>query len=606
MIHILDKKQCTGCQACGDACPKEAISFPMDEEGFWYPSVDASKCVDCGLCEKVCPLTHLEQIMAYGQKSPVVLGGYHENIAVRFDSTSGGAFSALAQAMYKMGGHVSGAIQNKDWSVTNVVSSSKRELAKLRSSKYVQSSAAGLYKEIKRLLDRGEKVLACGSPCQMGALRSFLGKDYENLIIVDFICRATNSPKAYAKYLQWLEKTHNSKIVSIKAKNKDHGWRSLARKVTFENGDVYYGEGHDDPYRRGYHSNFFERPSCHNCKFKVFPRCADITLGDFWGIENVDATLDHNLGTSCILLNTDKGRLFFEQAKCHLVVREFSLDNVLEGNREPLMTPVAMPQYDRMTFFHDMDTMSFDTLAQKYFPIKRPVSSSIKPGFFGRMRSRIGLLIRILRHPLEYHHLFKWSKWHKNIDADFRSGRVFDVQKYCSLDLHPTSRIIVEKGGFHFGRQRNHAGHKETALLLEENSVLRTKGNVSIMSGADIQLFKNSSLEIGEGTAINAGFQLVCAEKIVLGKDVHIGRDVWIRDNNGEHYIIQPGYTWKAPVVIGDHCWLCSNVSIMKGVTIGEGTVISAHSVVTHSLPAHCIAAGNPAEVVAENIIWRA
>ena len=145
----------------------------------------------------------------------------------------------------------------------------------------------------------------------------------------------------------------------------------------------------------------------------------------------------------------------------------------------------------------------------------------------------------------------------------------------------------------------------ETLLLLEDNAVLRLKGRASIMSGADIQLFKNSEVEIGEGTAINSGFQLVCAERIVLGNDVHIGRDVWIRDNNGEHYIIQPGYTWKAPVVIGDHCWLGSNVSVMKGVTIGEGTVVSANSVVTHSLPAHCIAAGNPAEVVSTDIVWR-
>ena len=237
MIQITDKAKCCGCQACGDVCPNGAITFETDEEGFWYPKVDAARCVSCGLCEKVCPMTHLEEVRSHGQQEPTVYGGFHKNLPIRFDSTSGGAFSALANVMYKQGGYVTGAVQSAgDWRVSTFVSSSKRDLSRLRSSKYVQSSAEGLYRQIKELLEQGKSVLACGAPCQMAALRSFLGKDYDNLVIVDFICRATNSPLAYAKYVDWLERTHNSKIVSIKAKNKEHGWRSLARKVVFESG----------------------------------------------------------------------------------------------------------------------------------------------------------------------------------------------------------------------------------------------------------------------------------------------------------------------------------------------------------------------------------
>ena len=250
MINIQNKKDCCGCNACGDVCARKAITFRTDEEGFWYPEVNKSICTDCGLCERVCPMLNLDKAKSHGQREPRIYGGYHKNIAIRFDSTSGGVFSALANAMYKSGGYVSGAVFNEDWTVSNYISNNKKDLSRLRSSKYVESNAEGLYKEIKRLLISGEKVLACGSPCQMAALRTYLGKDYDNLVIVDFLCRATNSPKAYRKYLDYLEDIHGGKITYIKAKNKDHGWRSLARKVVFDNGKIYYGEGHDDHYSK--------------------------------------------------------------------------------------------------------------------------------------------------------------------------------------------------------------------------------------------------------------------------------------------------------------------------------------------------------------------
>ena len=281
MIDVKNKIDCCGCQACGDVCHAGAISFHSDNEGFWYPEVDKDKCTDCHLCEKICPVLNIDALRHHNKSAPKVFGGYNKHIVIRFDSTSGGVFSLLAQAMYKQKGYVSGAIYTDEFKVVNFISDDKKDLKRLRSSKYVQSNADGLYRRIKSLLESGEKVLACGSPCQMAALRGFLLKDYDNLIIVDFLCRATNSPKVYEKYKESLEARYGSKIVAIKDKNKDHGWHSLARKITFENGQVYYGEGHEDDYRRGYHANVFERPSCYECKFKGIPRISDITLGDF-------------------------------------------------------------------------------------------------------------------------------------------------------------------------------------------------------------------------------------------------------------------------------------------------------------------------------------
>lgn len=600
MINITDKEQCCGCNACGDICPKQAISFPCDNEGFWYPQVDKSKCVECGLCEKVCPIMNMDKVKSAEKLNPPkVVGGYHKNIAIRFDSTSGGVFSALANAMYKDGGYVSGAIQNSDLTVCNFISNDKSDLARLRGSKYVQSSAMGLYKEIKKLLIAGERVLACGSPCQMGALRSYLGKDYENLIIVDFLCRATNSPKAYRRYMDMLEKQYGGKVVYVKAKNKEHGWHSLARKVVFDNGKEYYGEGHDDHYRRGYHWNMFERPSCYGCKFKEIPRNSDITLGDFWGVEKVAPDLEQNLGTSMVMLNTPKGEAFFEKIKSKLECREFTLQDIIPGNREALLEVIKYPRIDRKAMFEDMDNIPFEEVVNKYFP-ERTHKITFK--------SKIKNLLRFLYHnrtkPVDALRTLRYCFFNKHVKANFLNGNFFAVKSHCAIDLRGTAKIVVNNGSFTFGEKRNFKTKEETDLLIEDGGTLQIDGNNFIKTTSDIQIFKNALLRFGPG-ATNMGLKIVCSEKIWIGDYTRIGRDVWIRDNNGGHKIIQVGYKDKAPVIIGNYVWICSGAQIMKGVTIGDGAVISANSVVTSNVPAHSIVAGNPAKVVAENIYWR-
>lgn len=600
MIRIIDKEKCCGCNACGDVCSKQAITFPVDNEGFWYPQVDKAKCIDCGLCEKVCPLLNLDKVKSADKlNTPKVVGGYHKNIAIRFDSTSGGVFSALANAMYKDGGYVSGAVQNEDLTVCNFISNDKRDLAKLRSSKYVQSSAVGLYKKIKDLLVSGEKVLACGAPCQMGALRSFLGKDYDNLLIVDFLCRATNSPKAYRKYIEMLERDFGGKVVYVKAKNKDHGWHSLARKVVFDNGKEYYGEGHDDHYRRGYHWNMYERPSCYDCKFKEIPRYSDITLGDFWGVEKVAPDLEQNLGTSLVMLNTTKGERYFEKIRSKLVCREFTLDDIIQGNRPALLQPINYPSIDRKAMFEDMDNMPFDEVAKKYFPEK-----SHDIGKKAIVRNLLKLAYNALKDPFDILRMFKYNCFCKKVSSSILKGRVFTVKSHCAIDLKPKAKIVVNKGEFRFGEKKNCKTKEETALLIENGGVLQIDGNNFIKTTSDIQIFKNALLRFGPG-ATNMGLKIVCSEKIWIGDHTRIGRDVWIRDNNGGHKIIQVGYTDSAPVIIGNYVWICSGAQIMKGVTIGDGAVISANSIVTSNVPAHSIVAGNPAKVIAENIVWR-
>lgn len=596
MINITEKIDCCGCNACGDICPTQAIDFHDDNEGFWYPKVNLDKCINCRLCEKVCPMLHLDTLHSYGQREPKVYGGFHKNIAIRFDSTSGGAFSALANAMYKNGGYVSGAVFNEDWTVSNYISNNKKDLPRLRSSKYVESNAEGLYKEIKRLLNAGEKVLACGAPCQMAALRTYLGKEYENLVIVDFLCRATNSPKAYRKYLEYLEDVYGGKIISIKAKNKDHGWRSLARKVVFDNGKIYYGEGHEDPYRRGYHLNYFERPCCYDCKFKGLPRIADISLADFWGIEKIDKSLDGNIGTSMIMINTVKGQKFFEKVMSKMELKEFNAQIAFQGNFSVIMGDCCREpkDYNREQMFRDMDVVRFDELANKYFPYHT------KRGHLS-IKSIIKKILRFGYNFLtEPGQLFRNIRW--TLCSKIEGNAIF--HSHCAIDIRKGAKVIVNKGGkLNFGDKRNRKSKLETRLLLEKNARLEIYGNRNFMYDSDIQIFEGASLTFGSGRC-NSGLKIVCSDSIIIGDNVNIGRDVWIRDNNGGHHIIQTGYTDKAPVIINDNVWVGSNVVIMKGVTIDEGAVVAANSVVTSNVPAHSLVSGNPAKVVSENIVW--
>lgn len=602
MIEVKNKTDCCGCQACGDICHAEAISFHSDHEGFWYPEVDRNKCTDCHLCEKICPVLNIDALKHHNKSAPKVFGGYNKDIVIRFDSTSGGVFSLLAQAMYKQKGFVSGAIYTDDFKVVNFISDDKKDLRRLRSSKYVQSNAEGLYRRIKSLLESGEKVLACGSPCQMAALRSFLRKDYENLIIVDFLCRATNSPKVFEKYKESLEARYGSKIVAIKDKNKDHGWHSLARKITFENGQDYYGEGHEDDYRRGYHANVFERPSCYECKFKGIPRISDITLGDFWGIGNVDPSLEQNLGTSLVMINSEKGGEYFDIIRDKLVMKEFSLDDIVPGNRTAIMGgKLPYPSgIDRNEFFKALDEMPFDKCAAKFFPYVSEETITLKR----KIRTILGIVRRNMKNPMQLFRIFYWNYCHKAIHSNLPEGRYVNVLSHCAMDIAKTAD--VEIGGLVSLNQKRTRGSKgEFRLLVEDGATLTFgKGHSYFKYDSDIQVFKGAQLLIGR-CSTNIGLKIVCAEKIVIGNDVHIGRDVWIRDNNGGHYVIVKGYKDKAPVIIGDNVWICSNVSITKGVTIGEGAIISSNSVVTTNIPAHCIASGNPAQVIAENVYWR-
>lgn len=609
MIQITDKSKCCGCNACGDICPKDAITFKTDIEGFWYPEVNMERCIDCGLCEKACPELHINELKKNDYERPVTIAAINKNMRVRWDSTSGGAFSALADVMYAQGGYVSGAVYNENFSVSNFISDNPEDLAKLRSSKYLQSYAEGLYKKVRDLLRKGEKVLACGTPCQMAALRSFLRKDYDNLIIVDFICRGVNSPKVYRKYLDSLERRYEGKVVYVKAKSKELGWRNLTRKVVFDNGKVYYGVRMDDDFRRGYHTNVFCRPSCYVCQYKGFPRMADITIADYWGIEKVDKNLDNNIGTSMILLNSKKGEAYFDLVKDKLEWEYTKFESILQGNIA-LRKPIEPAKINREQFFEDLDKGTFDDVVQKYFPLKKEKDGSFK-GKIKRIFKHYYFLYKKMGLSLKAYRNFIWLNGRRNTECSWKSGNVIYTMSSAVFDIHPTAKISIDFPMI-YGDNTVRKLRIPTCLRMEADTKLIVHGGpltrygngpYIIRYGAYIEVVNGGKLTIGQG-ACNVGLTIMCAKEVTIGNGVRIGRNVSIRDWNGPHVIINDHYRNHAPVHIEDHVWLCSGCTIMPGVTVGEGSVVAANATVTKDVPPHSLVGGSPAKVLKENIEW--
>lgn len=605
MIEIKNKVDCCGCNACGDACAHGAITFKTDNEGFWYPVVDKSKCVDCGVCEKVCPIINKKEFNKDGFDKPECYAVINKNIETRFDSTSGGAFTAFAEDVYKQGGFVGGAIYGEDWSVHQFLSSTKSDLPKLRSSKYLQSHLDGFYMAVKKALSTGKPVLVCGSPCQMAAMHLFLRKPYDNLYIVDYICRGIASPLYFKKWIEYLENKHKSKVIFYKAKSKELGWRQLSTRVEYANRDVDIIQGTENPWlQMQYKISEIVRPCCFECPFKGFPRTSDLTIGDLWITKNnISDNLDHDLGTSVVFVNSEKGKDLFLRCKSRIKYEVFSAEEAMKGNYH-LMHPIKKTGYNREELFSTIN-ISFKATIQKYFPEFTRKDLTIKDKlknitrFLKEVRNASGFNIATLCKNLYY------NLCCKQVKNNILKGKYIVIHKHCVINIHPKAQIILN-APLHFGTKKFKDSKLESRLLIEDGGKMVIGPRPYFVSyGADIEVFKNALLEIEGGIGANIGLTIVCGNKISIGRDTGCGRNVTVRDNNGGHAISIRGYKNSLPVTIKNHVWLTESCTVMPGSVIEAGAIISARSVVSGHIPGSCIVSGDPAQVVEKNIYWK-
>ncbi len=363
MNSVFDNKNnCYGCASCVQICPSGAISFKEDNESFSYPEIDQSRCTDCGLCRKACPI--YKDIKVPDQTYPKIYAVWNKDEEVRMTSTSGGVFSALSKQILNQGGVVFGAAFNENIKAVHTGVESHEHLRRLQGSKYTQSMIGDSYREVRALLKDGRKVLFSGTPCQISGLYSFLGKSYSGLWTCDCVCHGVPSPGVFESYKAHLQKINQAEIQSLNFRNKSKGWKNYNISVLFKNGRHMLADFKSDPYMRGFITNMYLRPSCHSCKYASVQRQSDITLADFWGVEKYKPQLDDDKGTSLILANSPRGAELLEACREELVIHEADLPAAVKEN--PSLTGPSGPNKLRSKFFSQLATSDFAALQDRF------------------------------------------------------------------------------------------------------------------------------------------------------------------------------------------------------------------------------------------------
>jgi ferredoxin len=365
MIEIRDKKKCCGCSTCAQRCPRQCITLKEDHEGFLYPYVDITHCIDCKLCEKVCPFLQPEQ----EQKPLLVYAAIHKDESTRMQSSSGGIFSLLSEQVIARGGVVFGARFDEQWEVMHDYTETLEGLAAFRGSKYMQSRTGNSYNDAERFLKEGREVLFSGTPCQIAGLKHFLNKEYKRLLTVDLICHGVPSPKVWRMYLHALKPSWT--VSEVNFRSKQSGWKRYSICMRFasptdNNITTISHPFYEDVFMRGFLSNLYLRPSCYECQAKKGKSGSDITIADYWGIEHVLPEYDDDKGVGLVFLNTEHGHKNFPHDLA--IHTETGYEEAVRYNGG--VNEHIMIRRDRERFFAELDTRcNVEQLIAKYLKV---------------------------------------------------------------------------------------------------------------------------------------------------------------------------------------------------------------------------------------------
>lgn len=351
---------CTGCGLCEACCPFQAIHMQPDSHGFLYPVVDTKACTDCGICLQKCPVEMLPEPSANTQ----LFAGYARDSSLLDRSSSGAIFPVFATEIIRRGGIVFGAAFDVNFSVVHTAASTIQELNALCSSKYVQSRVTkDCYKQIKAALEEGRWVYFSGTPCQIAAVKNYLGNDYEHLILQDIACHSVPSPLVWQNYCTELETEHGAPLNSFSFRCKHTSWEKYSISATFANGAHFLQTATENPYQQGFIKGLFSRLSCFSCPFKGIDRCSDVTLADFWGVKGICPQIYNERGTSLILLHSEKAKALFDACKEKITYLPVTSENTFMFNSAMISSSKKPTLFDE--FWQEYRSASFVSLVEQ-------------------------------------------------------------------------------------------------------------------------------------------------------------------------------------------------------------------------------------------------
>ena len=363
ILDRIELNKCNGCTACSSICPKQCIEMKANSEGFLYPNVSKENCINCDLCNQVCPVYNDIKL----NDVPKAYAAINKNEEERLQSSSGGIFSLIANYILDRNGYVVGASYNDKFVVEHIIINSKEGLGKLRGAKYSQSRLGNVFGKVKQLLDNGHYVLFSGTPCQVGGLKAYLKKEYEKLILIDTVCHGVPSPLVWKKYVEYRSKTDNKGEIpiSINLRSKSSGWSRYNYSIEFDYGTKLYSKVNgQDPYMKAFVGNYCLRESCYDCSFKSTQRVSDFTLGDYWGIWNQNPKMDDNRGTSLLLVHSNKGNKILDAISNQLDYVQVDLDESIKEN--PSMISSSSYNENRTDFIDLMIKGNISKAIKKY------------------------------------------------------------------------------------------------------------------------------------------------------------------------------------------------------------------------------------------------
>ena len=381
MIRIDRPTDCCGCEACAQRCPKQCIAMHADAEGFLYPRINTAACIDCGLCEQVCPVLR----PAAPRTPTAVYAAKNPDERIRMESSSGGVFTLLAERTIRAGGVVFGARYDEAWEVVPDSTETIEGLAAFRGSKYVQSRIGTSFARAEEFLKQGRQVLFTGTPCQIAGLNRFLRRSYDNLLTVDVVCHGVPSPLVWRRYL---DEIGGGGISRISMRDKSTGWTNFRIRVSGTDRDLVNATVGDDPFMKGFLANLYLRPICHVCPAKSGRSCSDLSIADFWGIRRVLPRFADDKGVSLLLNYSEHGNRRIESL--HMERCTASYKQAL-GSNSAIESSVPMPKQRKI--FWDAFASGNTDLRRTVSEITRGMGPSRTSKIVTALKSRMKKLL---------------------------------------------------------------------------------------------------------------------------------------------------------------------------------------------------------------------